>query len=226
MKRILPFFVFAALLFTSGSTMANITYNFALRFPDRPPPDDSGFTGTITTDGTMGSIYGNNIIAYDVLFMNTIRASSNAPSSGVGSGSFFDVNIIEMANGESPFIATPTSLILKFYVNPDDIFAYSTIKIGFHSNFVTTMTDFRFSCELGSIGSADCSYRVPSDSQAEILFFYTFVWNYGSEDLTIATRSADTIAGGIPEPETWMLFLIGAAANGLILAYRQRLRAI
>lgn len=190
----------AASPWVAAPARANITYtiNQSSTTPEvsgEPSPLSDTITGSITTDGTIGFLQTNNIVSYNLQLTDNLNSSYSIDLTPSNSTILEDTGngLSASATGLSFAFGTPGAL---FGIQANSPGAYS----GYHY--------FCFQASGGPCANGE-----------------TIVPDYYSVDGVLASGLTTTIplnpvTGGVPEPATWALLLLGFAGIGFA-GYRQ-----
>ncbi len=183
-----------------NSANANpITYTVADQLAGIGTAGYSDLYGSITTDGTLGTLSQTNIIDWSLTVNdNSKQYSLLGPLSGNTSG---------LVLGGTDLSATPTSLLFDFSDTNLGVLSFFLDHISPRLDVIIWWLTYNGS--NGSCGSQTC-IRITDYSE--------LMENYGSGSIFGDTPIATVAA--TPEPSTWAMMLIGFAGIGF-MAYRR-----
>ncbi len=220
----------AVVLFTNQATADPMTYSF-VNYPD----GQGGYTtlsGTITTDGTLGTINSSNILSITI----SLTLSPNYPSIGYPiAGTTYTATNPPTSSGDNieSLVATTTSLSLPFG-NLFGINSYPTGAVGPWVYWVSGAVYGSSPGPLNPYGENQDVYEAgvkPSADSGDANVLWNDIWATGSvpwvePGCTVGPQEWGdgqpvTIATAVPEPSTLVLLGIGAVS---LLAYAWRRR--
>jgi hypothetical protein len=179
----------------SQSSAATITYTLTNDVLDNAGWGSGALTGTITTDGTIGTLSSNNIINWAIniaygSYSNTITPASSA------------VGVYLPTIGLS---ATATDLLFQFSPQGYNDFAFSRVPENY--SLYGDYVDWN-------------GYSYGNGQFASDLFASADGVSYGQTD---GPQGLQTIAevAAVPEPSTWAMMILGFAGVGF-MAYRRK----
>ena len=189
MKAFIKSLTMAAALSFAGTASAAIVYNV------NQTVQTGGVTGTITTDGTIGSIGSGNITAWNLILSG-------------GAATF------NLTNGNSGVFVTVPSHVTATAQNL--FFDYDTPNNGYLLFQVSFGDATRYWCNAAGVGTSTCFQGATVTPQS--IGDPSLQVEARSGVQIIAT------AGGVPEPAAWALMLAGFGLTGAAMRRRAKVR--
>ena len=192
-----------AFVLGAGAANANITYNVNQTI------GAGGVTGTITTDGATGTLTGADFVAWSLLLTDGVSSFTL----NQGNSDVLDYASNSSLYGAPSVDVTATSTDLKFDFNGPDPgylgFQAGGDYSGQHYWCLATASQ-AFACKGGGQTVAPISVFVS----------YQFQGYSGNQIF------ASVAAGGVPEPSTWAMMMIGVAGLGAAMRMGRRRSAL
>jgi hypothetical protein len=206
------FFLASLLLFTSIARANPITYGVA--FPLNTIGSGE-VTGTITTDGAVGSLSISDIISWN------LNVAIGSDIASIVSGTSYVTNLpvsplcSSCVQAPAPLSATASQLMFNFSAGTPTSFVGPPF-LNFENNGTSTFVVFIAGPAGGQVvAMIDLTPANPGHNSVAAIQYPLF------GELLIGTVGLSPAISAVPEPSTWAMMILGFAGLGF-MAYRRR----